>query len=688
MSLKKETLVLGKENNMLRNINQARCVTKISLPEAINTQSRPDMSDESATDHLVLTEGCYFIKYSPLYSTQIYHYDGTLRAQLDGTNLIVSGDLYIHILPFGQSEPNPSLGIPIFGISEYRYYLRVTNITSFWIFRQIDFEQYRYESPENWINEGSFSAQLVKTPAPPGYPSSSDYYNGYIHDSAGTRIGDLTMGWISPFLRRATIEIDTVSGSELPSNTGLPTGWKNIFDLVGWDVNVIHSDSSVPEPSGEFWSDAELHDSMLSWRDSSDLNSEWLYHILCVRRLDSTDRGIMYDAFGSDSNNIPREGAAISSHWVIPNSDPWGLVKGLRFGTATGPYFRTALHEIGHAMGLYHNEVDNGIMNTTNMIAANAAPPVQFPDNIQWSHAPDDQKRLRHFPDIWVRPGGISFGKDYPALLPDDMIIPDKELVLKVSPEEETVPIGAPVRLNYSLVNISNNAKLVPKDLSMKSGNASGKVIDPSGTVRTFSPIIICLDEEETEILEPNESISNSATLLRGGKGSLFPIPGVYNIEFKISGQVDGLKKRIVGSTNVMVTPPFNEEHAKAAYKIISEPDSLLVLVMGGDHLKEGIEAIKTGLENPVLRPHYSYIEAKRLSKKFGSRKPNLKAATKLIDKKTIMSAMEIKKMASILRTQKKSLVKAELKKIKRTLKEKTNDLDKNNEVSQTVESL
>ena len=182
------------------------------------------------------------------------------------------------------------------------------------------------------------------------------------------------------------------------------------------------SDPNVAEPSGESWSDAEMHAAMLARRDASNLDAEWRYHVLAAHLLDSTPRGIMYDAFGTDSNNVPREGLGISSHWVIPNASPWGTVKSVRFGAAAAPYFRTAVHELGHAMGLFHNTVDNGFMNTTDVIAASCA--ATFPACIQWSFAADDQKRLRHYPDVFVRPGGTAFGTastTTPAISPTDL---------------------------------------------------------------------------------------------------------------------------------------------------------------------------------------------------------------------------------------------------------------------------
>jgi hypothetical protein len=80
--------------------------------------------------------------------------------------------------------------------------------------------------------------------------------------------------------------------------------------------------------------------------------------------------------------------------------------------------------------------------------------------------------------------------------------------------------------------------------------------------------------------------------------------------------------------------------------KVLSTPDTLLTLVLGGDHVKDGIAAIHEALRNPVLRPHYAHIEAKRLATRFGKRKPDYKAAAELLDDAAVLSPAEIKTAA------------------------------------------
>lgn len=68
------------------------------------------------------------------------------------------------------------------------------------------------------------------------------------------------------------------------------------------------------------------------------------------------------------------------------------------------------VHEIGHAMGLGHKLSGTSFMRPTDGIADSATPDMPFPGNIAWSFAPEDEHRLRHWPDIIVRPGGAASG--------------------------------------------------------------------------------------------------------------------------------------------------------------------------------------------------------------------------------------------------------------------------------------
>jgi hypothetical protein len=632
-----------------------------------------------------LRSGCYLINYKPT-GNSLVTFDGTLRVESFGFGRRASGDLYQRPIVFGPfppiprppiprppipipgpnplarrpfffPAPNPSEGIPILARAQYRYYLRVTQIVQRFASGngfKLGFEMYRFTSPGTWTNEGAFTARMTWQAAPSGYPSSNDYLEGDLQNSVGTVVGRLTMGWVSQYLRKATIEIDRVAESEAPLDNGAGVNWKSVGDGIGWDIVVQESDANIVEPSGEFWSNAECHQEMLARRDASNLDAEWRYHILCVRRLDETERGIMYDNGATDSNNVPREGCAISSNWIIPTSPEWGLVQGVRFGAATMPYYRTAIHETGHAMGLYHNTIDKGFMNTTDVISSSGTTANPFPNNIQWSFAENDQKRLRHMPDIYVRPGGTPFGTDYATtpISPGDLMVEVHELSLTVSSQIDLVPLGAPVRVNLLLTNNSDVPIDAPSSLSLGSGFIKGKVTDSDGRVRTFSPLVLCVDSLPFQTLQPGESITNSLTLLRGGQGALFLTPGIHRIAVELHWDVDGIEATVTGETSVMVTPAIDEDHARAAFHVLSTPDTLLTMIMGGDHLTDGIAAIQTALNNPVLRPHYAYLEAKRLAKRFGKRKANLKAVAELLDAETVMSPAEIGKAAGLVKSE------------------------------------
>lgn len=612
--------------------------------------------------------GCWLLSYAPVTSPLI-RYDGTLRVESVAGGRTASGDLYQRpLIVIGRrpvrsllgAPPSPAAGIPIFARSRYRYYMRVTKIleqftlgTSF----ELGFQLHRYTPATGaWAIEGDYTAQMAWITAPAGYPSATNYLEGDVRNASGAVTGRLKMGWISARLRKIRVEIDAVSGCEQPLQNGAGVGWAQVFDTLNWDAAIEVSDTNVAEPSGAGWSDAEMHAAMLARRDAVSLDAEWHYHILAVKTIDSTPRGIMYDAGGTDSNKVPREGVGISTNWVIPNTPDWGQVQGQRFGLAAAPFFRTAVHELGHAFGLYHNTVDNGFMNTTDVIASSATSAHPFPTNIVWAYAPDDLKRLRHYPDVYVRPGGAAFGvasTSAPPITPTDEELEIPDLELRVTTLLGETPIGAPVRVKLELVNVGSDTIETPATLSLKAEFVRGWVTDSAGIARSFMPLMRCIEEHPTRLLAPGESVAHDLTLLRGGQGALFPSSGFYTITAEVRWEVDAVQAVVRGETSLLVTGASTPEHAAAAHKILATPDAHLVLVLGGDHLPEGVAAIQAGAGDAVLGPHYAVIEAKRIAglKRSGIKGQAAQASVdRLVDEDSVMSESEVVALAKLVR--------------------------------------
>jgi hypothetical protein len=314
----------------------------------------------------------------------------------------------------------------------------------------------------------------------------------------------------------------------------------------------------------------------------------------------------------------------------------------------TVTYFRTSLHEFGHAMGLVHNQIDNGFMNPTDGVARHSltTPDTPFPKNMRWAYHPDDEMRLRHWPDTAVRPAGISlFGGNSPMAA-----IKSGQHRLEVTPEIASVPLGAPVRVNLTLTNITDDAVLAPDNLSLKSDFVRGQVVDPVGTVRTFAPLVISEFQDPLPLLDPGQSFTGSLTLARGGEGELFPLPGDYRIVVQVTWDSGASDVFAAGEARVTVTPEADAAHADAARKVLATPEVPLALALGGDHLKEGNEAIAAALGNPTLRPHFAYLEAKRLATRFFKRMPDLQAAADLIDDTTVLSPAEFRRLVQIVK--------------------------------------
>ena len=654
------------------------------LPDSLpwKKTSVPDVSSDlnpgNAPFLRNIRQGCWLINYKPLNSPFVA-YDGTMRVENRSSGRMASGDLYQrprvfvsppHGGPLLGPAPDPANGIPVQALVNYRYYLRVIKIdesTSIGSSLELGVQMWRYQgtSKTNFSftkDPSDYSVTMTWMTGPSGYPSPEDYAEGDLKlDTTGEVAGRLKIGWLSQYYRKCTVEIDTVAGSERPLENGAGQDWHSVYADVGFDIDLRQSDINIQEESGDSWSDAELHKAMLDRRNPINPNTSWHYHILAVKLLDSPAFGIMYDWMSTDSNSVAREGIAIGSDTRTPDDVQWGTQKDKRFGEAKMAYLRTAMHELGHAFGLQHNmsEVDNSFMNRTLTIVSKGTPSNPFPNNIKWNYADENLVQLRHWSDMFVRPGGVEFtyatNASPPVTSAADAAFEVPTCTLSVEPLESAVPLGAPIRVQVTLTNIGDVSMLVPHSLSLKSGYVSGAVTDIAGTTRSFTPFTCYDSVEGLKPLENGGSISASLTLLRGGQGALFPASGVFKIVVRVSwntarGIGGEFAAFAAGSTTVMVTPPFDEAHAVAAHKLLNTPDTHLVLILGGDHLKEGIDAIDQALKNDALRPHFACIEARRLGQKFFTRPADTKAAAKCLSKEkcVVMSRDERAKLEKL----------------------------------------
>jgi hypothetical protein len=272
----------------------------------------------------------------------------------------------------------------------------------------------------------------------------------------------------------------------------------------------------------------------------------------------------------------------------------------------------------------------------------------------------------------------IPFGQPYTnvPISPTDMLDLGGPLELSVRPLLDSIPLGAPVRVKLTLTNRSESALEVPHSLSLKDEHVSGTVRGPSRVARTFRSVLRCVETHPTRVLKAGESFSADMTLIRGREGALFPGSGLHTIQIDVLWDVNGIPVKVSGSASVVVTPPLDQSHADAAQKTLSEPDLLLTVAIGGDHLEEGNAALDAAMADPTLAPHFAAIAAKRVGRRFGKRKAQPKKALEALGADPVVSADEARSVTKIIREADAPALKGAARTLGESLKKAASDDD------------
>jgi hypothetical protein len=268
-----------------------------------------------------------------------------------------------------------------------------------------------------------------------------------------------------------------------------------------------------------------------------------------------------------------------------------------------------------------------------------------FPNYIKLEFQAEDLDRLRFGPDVTVRPG-TSF-HDFGPLYEDPAPTWAAGLKLEAEPLLDAIPFGAPARIKIKITNTTGQPQSAPISLSLRTGIIDGSVVDPDGNERTFWPLKKWEDSDPGGILGPYATRTYAMTLLRGAQKALFPMAGDHKVRIRATWRWKENNFYLEAPTKVRVTGPFDDDHRAAALRILSTPDTLFSIAIGGDHLIEGNKAIDFAMRNPILRPHFAIIRAKLHL--IGPREVSLDEACALIDDKVVMSFDEIDSVSQLL---------------------------------------
>jgi hypothetical protein len=571
-----------------------------------------------------LKDGCYTIQLRPNF---LFTYAGTLRVEnISSGTIRFSGDFY-SFPPFRPVVGAPtSIGpvsrverlqqarrdfadsissgddgvIPIFARRSYYSYLKGTEAILFTVVPinapcsfYLRFDEFKYQHPATGFS-GTFPAAPTRSILfSLNYTGTPDFYTGSVFQG-NTRLGSISMRWISPRFRRATVAIYRLTGAQnppasVPASSGTGTeDFRSVFATAGWDLSFSFvrdiplppSLNGVQDPH-QCWTganDAKLMSSIPGY-NPADLDNNWRAYLMAIPAHIGCGRGEMFDTGSGDPDNIPREGAVTNSDDGYPNTDSqnFGSAEGQMQKDVPRAFLRSASHEIGHTFNQIHQQFEGGNDNSIMTITPSVADVLltqgkTFPNDINLGFNSTVRRHLIHLPDPAVRPGAIDFfGAAINAPQEDEIFWPSG-LSLRIRAEQSQIALGEPLSVSWTLTDTAESA-LVPGSLDIESLTARVSATNPTGQTTFLRPAEpqVCVRNPLRE-LKPGQSLTGSAHVFWGRDGFIFERPGRHIVDVVVMWQIGELWVASSADTEVWVSFPVTEQDNRVA-ALLLHPD-------------------------------------------------------------------------------------------------------------------
>jgi hypothetical protein len=312
-----------------------------------------------------------------------------------------------------------------------------------------------------------------------------------------------------------------------------------VFERAGFGVSKSGGDSVVPlagAGSNGTWSDAELHDAMVTyWSQFADRPQWSMWTFWCaLHDRGNTLGGIMFDDIGPNH----RQGTAIFTEAFISrppagDAEPDAWVARMRFWTA--------VHEMGHSFNLAHAWQKN--LGSSWIMLANEPDSrsfMNYPFRVaggeqtffaEFENRFSDQELLfmRHAPTRFVQMGNADWFDDHGF---EQAAIDRSGLrfELRMHRASTSFEFMEPVTLELKLANDGTRPVLVDA-ASLTDGDDLTVIIKREGSpARQWHPYASYAREEEVEAIHPGQALYRSLGVSTGLNGADFAEPGKYTV--------------------------------------------------------------------------------------------------------------------------------------------------------------